>query len=132
MPTISRYIKNSVLCSHPCRFFGSPALGTRSKTKPGSIVHHYHLSWPLVGPKKNVIFNSEREALFLFNLLRNETPQLSLVKGPVNSGKSMLMRHVIKNLTNDSKDTNILQVRMRELPFVSIVTFVTNFKMREF
>ena len=53
---------------------------------------------PLNLPGKTTMFNCE-EVKFLFDLLRNETPQLSLVTGPVNSGKSMLVHHIIEKLT---------------------------------
>ena len=88
----------------------------------------YHVSQPMLATK-TLLFNRENESDFILKLLRQETPQLSLITGPINSGKSMLMRHVIETLSNDPRRApTILSFNMRELPFVDIETFVGSFK----
>lgn len=57
-------------------------------------------------------------------------PQLSLITGPINSGKSMLMRYVLEELSQHSKEPTILALNMRELPFVNMETFVNLFKRK--
>ena len=76
------------------------------------------------------MFNREQEVDFILNLLRNKTPQLSLITGPINSGKSILMRHVLKELSQDAKKPTILTLNMRELPFVNVETFINSFKRK--
>ena len=90
----------------------------------------YHVSVPVLGPEKSKLFNREREVDFLLNLLRNKTPQLSLITGPTNSGKSMLMRHVMEVLSQDSREPTILPLNMRELPFTNVETFIMAFKRK--
>ena len=80
--------------------------------------------------EKTTMFNREKEVDFLLNLLRNKTPQLTLITGPINSGKSMLIRHVIEVLSKDVREPAILPLNMRELPFTNVETFIGSFKAK--
>ena len=79
--------------------------------------------------EKTRFSNREKEMDFVLNILKHCTSQLSLITGPINSGKTMLMRQVIEVLSEDPKrEPAILPFNMRELPFVDVNTFVFNFK----
>ena len=89
----------------------------------------HHVSVPVLGEKTG-LFNREKELDFLLTLLRNKMPQLTLVTGPVNSGKSMLIRHVIQELSQDVKAPTILPLNMRVLPFMNVESFIRSFKAK--
>ena len=67
------------------------------------------------------LFNRNKEVDFLLNLLKHETPQISLITGLIYSGKSLLMRHVLGQL---AMKPTILSFNMQELPFVDVDTFI--------
>ena len=88
----------------------------------------YHVSVPLVTQTK--LFNREKEVEFILNVLKNKTPQLSLITGPINSGKSVLMRHILEKLSKESVPPTMLTINMRELPFTDVDTFIRSFKVK--
>ena len=55
-------------------------------------------------------------------------PGLNLVTGPINSGKSWLMQHVLDDLDQEKKPA-ILRFNMRDMLFVSVDTFLANFNI---
>ena len=73
----------------------------------------HHVSVSVFSPEKTRMFNREQEVDFILKLLRNKMLQLSLITGPINSGKSILMQHVLKELSQDAKEPTILALNMR-------------------
>ena len=70
------------------------------------------------------IFNREKETKCLTNLLVNKEPQLSLITGPVNSGKSILMNHILDTLPERKPSPKTLSLNMRTLPFLNVDSFI--------
>ena len=77
---------------------------SRSTISAFSTSQLYHTS---LAPKEK-LFNRAKEVEFVSNLLKTNQPQLSLITGPVNSGKSMLLRHVLNELSKGSVVPKIL------------------------
>ena len=93
---------------------------SRSTISAFSTSQLYHTS---LAPKEK-LFNRAKEVEFVSNLLKTNQPQLSLITGPVNSGKSMLLRHVLNELSKGSVAPKILPLNMRELPFLDVESFI--------
>ena len=101
------------------RFPLQPA-ASRSTIREFCTSRLYHTS--LVS--KEELFNRDKEVKFVTDLLKTNQPQLSLITGPVNSGKTMLLRHVLNELSKEIVAPKILPLNMRELPFLDVDSFV--------
>ena len=66
-------------------------------------------------------FNREKEIEALTSIL-NGKPQLSIVSGPVDSGKTALMLHMLEKLSTENKRP-ILYLDLRDRSFSSVDTF---------
>ena len=73
---------------------------------------------------KEELFNRANEVEFVTNLLKTNQPQLTLITGPVNSGKSMLICHVLDEPSKEIVPPKILPLNMRELPFLDVESFI--------
>ena len=67
-------------------------------------------------------FNRIQEIKMMNNLLKSD-PQLSVITGPVNSGKSMLLKKVIMELKKVEK-TPVLYINLRNISFNSTDSFI--------
>ena len=54
-------------------------------------------------------------------------PTLSLITGPVNSGKSWVMDRVLQKVSDERVAPNVLSFNMRQLPFLDAQSFVDVF-----
>ena len=68
-------------------------------------------------------FNRTREIQMMSSLLKSD-PQLLILTGPVNSGKSVLLRKVILELKN-KESTPVLYINLRNVSFNSVDSFIT-------
>ena len=73
---------------------------------------------------KEELFNRANEVEFVTNLLKTSQPQLTLITGPVNLGKLMLIRHVLDELSKEIVPPKIFPLNVQELPFLDIESFI--------
>ena len=64
----------------------------------------------------------------LMSSVLSRSPGLNLVTGPINSGKSWFMQRVLDDLDQEKKPA-IVRFNMRDMPFVSVDTFLANFNV---
>ena len=68
-------------------------------------------------------FNRKQELESVYTLLKSD-PRFSVIMGPVNSGKSLLLTKVLQDLKQKDK-TPILDINLREISFDSVDSLVT-------
>ena len=83
-----------------------------------SFSTYYH------GYYEDVMFNRCREMKILSNILMT-SPQLSVITGPVNSGKTMLLEKVLEELPKKTKlPTAVHSINLRKGAFNSVESMV--------
>lgn len=67
-------------------------------------------------------FNRKQELDSLYSILKSD-PRLSVITGPVNSGKSLLLRKVLQGV-KERDNTPVLHINLREISFDSVDSLV--------
>ena len=88
---------------------------------PQLIIRRF-LSTKIVAPiSESEFFNRERE-IAAFKKIFSNTPQLSIVSGPVNSGKTSLLLKIFQEIS-ENEHQPILHLDLRERSFASVNEF---------
>ena len=71
-------------------------------------------------------FNRQQEVNAIYGILNNSAPKLTLVTGPTDSGKSLLMNEVMEKIKQGTRPS-VLELNMRDMSFLNVNTFVETF-----
>ena len=97
-----------------------------SNSSSNFILHScFILFYKTLGVGRGTTANRFLQQNQMMNNLLKSDPQLSIITGPVDSGKSVLLRKVIMGLKNKRK-TPVLYINLRNVSFNSVNSFYHN------
>jgi AAA+ ATPase superfamily predicted ATPase len=113
--TFSKGIWRSLPCNKPSLFSNINRSHPSFYTETIKRTYATTIQTPIDQDK---FFNREREIKALTTMLKME-PQLSIISGPVNSGKTSLILKILKDISKDNKRP-VLHIDLRERSFDTV------------